>query len=479
MRNILQRLRKDAIIYGIGGLGGKAIGILLLPVYTRIFSPADYGMIEMLAVITGLIGACLVMGMDSAQSFFFFEQKGKGEVAQAELITAIVHWRLLWGGVLVVISIVLAPWLNQWFFDGQLGLEHFAVAFAGILFVQISRQGAEIYRLLYRPIAFFTVSLGQSILAAATGLILIVGFGWGIVGYFSGILAGAVITSIIVWLMLRRFWVMKHVGREWWPRLLKFGAPFLPAGIAAYTLNASDRWFVNYYGGADELGLYALAARFAMIVMLAVGSFRSAFRPIANDIIAANDESARTFHRDVAQIYVGLGMVAAITLTVASPFLVRWLTPTAYHGSYPIVGILSGAYIAFGLFPVVAGGIIRSERTIWFAVAAGIAAVVNILLDFLMVPLYGGIGAAIATSCAFVLWTGIVMFKSEQLWKVGYRLDVMATQLAIGIGGVTLILWLFDNDRGPVEVSLATVAILAALYLTIRGKLGNVRDYKF
>ena len=73
IKSRFKQLGKDSVIYGIGGIIAKGIGFFLLPVYTRIFSPAEYGTIEMLMVLNQFLGALLVMGMDAAQSFYFFE----------------------------------------------------------------------------------------------------------------------------------------------------------------------------------------------------------------------------------------------------------------------------------------------------------------------------------------------------------------------------------------------------------------------
>ena len=74
--NRLRQLGKDSMIYGMGGIAAKGVSFLTLPIYTRIFSPAEYGSIEMLAVISSFLAALLVMGMDSAQSMFFFQAQG-------------------------------------------------------------------------------------------------------------------------------------------------------------------------------------------------------------------------------------------------------------------------------------------------------------------------------------------------------------------------------------------------------------------
>src|SRR5689334_11808469 len=120
MTSRLRQLGRDSLIYGVGAIAAKGIVFFLLPVYTRIFSPADYGVIEMLTVIASLLSALLVMGMDSAQSFYFFAEKAAGRAAQAQLVGAILQWRLTWGVAIVALATATAPLINRFFFDGSL-----------------------------------------------------------------------------------------------------------------------------------------------------------------------------------------------------------------------------------------------------------------------------------------------------------------------------------------------------------------------
>ena len=78
LKSRFKQLGKDSIVYGIGGMIAGGMGLFLLPLYTRFFAPSDYGVIETLNVINSFLGAVLILGMDSAQSFFFFQQKESG-----------------------------------------------------------------------------------------------------------------------------------------------------------------------------------------------------------------------------------------------------------------------------------------------------------------------------------------------------------------------------------------------------------------
>ena len=86
----LNQLGKDSAVYGLGGVLAKSVSFFTLPIYTRIFTPADYGTIDMLAVLSSFLGAILVMGMDSAQSMYFFKHKEEGKAAQARIVSAIL-----------------------------------------------------------------------------------------------------------------------------------------------------------------------------------------------------------------------------------------------------------------------------------------------------------------------------------------------------------------------------------------------------
>ena len=103
----LRQLGKDSLVYGLGAVLAKSMAFFLLPVFTRIFPPAQYGAIEMLTAIASFVSALLAMGMDSAQSFYFFEQKDQGRAAQARLVSAILQWRLTWGLAIVGTIIIL------------------------------------------------------------------------------------------------------------------------------------------------------------------------------------------------------------------------------------------------------------------------------------------------------------------------------------------------------------------------------------
>lgn len=455
----LKQLGKDSLIYGIGGIFAKGISFFLLPIYTRIFTPADYGAIEMLGVISSFLAAILVMGMDSAQSMYFFKYKDEGQVAQARIVSSILQWRLIWGSMIVLVATMLAPLLNAAFFNGKLGWECFAIAFVGTLFAQIMSQSAEVMRLLYRPWGFTGITLSQSLLAAAMVLTFVLVFEQGILGFFFGTAVASIVVAVFGWYQLRQYLRFESIHHDLWLQLLRFGAPLIPAAVAMYFMNTADRWFVQYYHGEEALGVFAVGAKFALLMAIAVETFRQAWWPIAMDAMHS-DDGPETF-RLIARLYMGFGTASIVILTFLSPWLVQWLTAPAYHDAWPIVGILAWQALFYGFFLIVSAGIWKAEKTYLNLYLMGGAAIFGLLLNWLLVPNYGGIGAALSTSLTYFLWTVASIVISERCWHVGFNLGIHLSQIGLGIS--TAVLLIVDGLNNWLSLSLVGMALLLLL----------------
>ncbi len=459
-----KQLGKDSIVYGLGGILAKGISFFLLPVYTRIFAPADYGLITMLTVISSLLAGLLAMGMDSAQSFYFFAQKESGRASQARLITAILQWRLTWGAAIVGGSLLLAPLLNTMFFDGRLTWEYFAVAFVGALFTQLMNQSVEVFRLLYRPWPYLGITLGNTLVSTVITVVLVVWLDWGVISFFIGSGIGAVIGSLFGWWAIRTYLDWSTWHWDWWPKLVRFGAPLVPSTLAMYVLNTADRWFISFYHGQDALGLYGVGAKFAILIALAITTYRQAWWPISMDAI--HSPEGPLLFRTMARLYLGMGSIGIILLTVLSPWLVSFFTAPAYHTAYPIVGILAWQSIFYGFYLISSAGIWKKQATGWYPVIMAIAALLNVALDAWLVPQFGNIGAAVATSTSFFVWNVLAIWISEKLWPIHYPLGILGLQIGLAVAAMSAILILYSQNQGlwiVIAVAAVTTMILAGL----------------
>jgi O-antigen/teichoic acid export membrane protein len=239
----------------------------------------------------------------------------------------------------------------------------------------------------------------------------------------------AVAVAIFGCYKIRHYLDFSRIHTNWWPKLLRFGFPLLPAGMAMYFMNTSDRWFINYYHGEEALGLFSIGAKFALIMALVVETFRKAWWPIAMDSMYT--ENGEAVFRVIGRIYIGLGSIAVITLTIMSPWLVRFMTGPKFHSAWPIVGIMAWQSLLYGFFLIASIGIWKAEKTYLNLYLMGGAALVGILLNWLLVPSFGAIGSAIANVLTYIVWIVSSLIISEKYWKVSFNIGTMIFQLAL------------------------------------------------
>ncbi|MDC0528831.1 oligosaccharide flippase family protein [Gammaproteobacteria bacterium] len=463
----LKQLSRDSLIYGVGAILAKSVSFLLLPIYTRIFSPEEYGSIEMLILISGFFGAVMMMGLDSAQSMYFFKYKDEGKSKQAQIISSILQWRLVWGSGVVLVATIITPSIYAVLFNSSLKIEHFFIAFVSTFFAQILSQSIEIFRLLYRPWSFILVSVAEIIMAAILILSFVLIFDYGIFGFFIGSAISGLIISFFSWFFLREYLTFSRVHYNWWPMLLKFGAPLVPAEAALFLMSTLDRWFINFYYGSEALGLFAVSAKFSLIIAATVGVFRKAWWPIAMDSMHS-DDGPETF-RLISRLYIGLGSALGIIMVMLMPWLLKVFTAPVYHNTWPIASILVWQAILYGFFLIGSAGLWKRERTDINLYLMITAAIVGIFFNWLLVPLYGSYGAAVATVITYLFWNMITMFVSNYLWPIKIPFFLLGFKLILALSFTML--YTLNVDERYIENnlvhSLGFIVIITLIILTI------------
>lgn len=463
--SFLKQLGSDSVVYGLGGVIAKGVSFLLIPILTRVFSPAEYGSMEMLIVVSSFIASVLVMGMDSAQSMYFYKVKKDGSSAQAQVVTAILQFRAFWGVLVVLLASILSPYLNLWFFNGELKPIYFIISFAGALFSQIMIQSAEVMRLLYRPWDYILITISNSIFSGLFGLFCIIFLQLGILGFFVGILVSSIFVGLIGWFRIRELLIFGKIQWHLWPALIRFGAPLMPSGIVFYFMSTADRWFIQYFHGANELGLFAVAARLALILSLIVETFRQAWWPIAMDSLN-NDEDTAIFSI-IARLYLGLACAAIILLTYLSPWLVSWVAGPNYAEAWKMVGILSFQAVFYGFFLIVSVGIWKSEKTYLSLPIMVLACIVGLGLNWLLVPMYAGLGASIASVLTYFIWVILTLYISQILMKVDFQFKIMALQILTTVCFLFLFIYQLKGEFILINLPLAAFLSIALIYLSV------------
>jgi O-antigen/teichoic acid export membrane protein len=427
----IHHLIRDIAVYGAGNLILKATAFFTIPIYTRIFTPGEYGMWSFIATAIGLLNSILVLGGDSAYDRFFFEAKTK---EGRRLVTSTWFGFLaLWSVGWVVLCLPFSGLYSVWSFGTKgYGLLFILTLLASPLTL-INSMCGQALRNRFQARLFTTMNVVSTLLIVGFSLIGAVVMKLGLVGLLGGTLfATLVILPIRLWTvrdLLRPVFSVK-VLRD----LLMFGAPLIPSSLAYWVFAMSDRILLGKLSTLEQVGLYTVANQVTIILVFFHGALGQAWSPHAIRVYEEQPEQASVFFgRVMTYILAGFGLLSVGITTFSHEILMVLSTPPFYAARLAI-GPLALGFVAYGTTQVTALGISLKKKTHYFALFSWAAALLNVGLNVLLIPIWGMIAASWTTMATYLFLTLVYLTVSQRLWSVAYE-----TRRALVLAGLTFI----------------------------------------
>jgi O-antigen/teichoic acid export membrane protein len=424
----LKRLGKHSVIYGLGGLVSRILAVLLLPLYTHYLSRSDYGQIETLVALITVLTIVLRFGISSAFFRFYFDAD---DDAGRRLVLRTSFWFTMTMATIGLVAVAaLATPISQALF-GEADAANLVRASAVALWAQMNyEQLTSLFRVEERSVAFVIASLTNVVLTVGATILLVVVLDRGPLGVIVGNFTGTLLVYLAL-LGYRREQLGLQLDRGLLRRMNHFGMPLVPSALLLWVTNFSDRLFLVKLTDTAEVGLYSVGVRIASAMVLLLTAFRMAWPAFAYSI-QSDDEAKRTYAWVLTYLIV-LSTWIATALTLLSPWLVAWLTAPAYASASRVVGPLAFAAVSFGGFIVLSIGIGRARRTQFNWVITGVAAIVNVTLNLTLIPIYGMMGAAIATVAAYTVMFAGMAWWAQRIFPVPYQWRRVLTAAAAGV----------------------------------------------
>jgi O-antigen/teichoic acid export membrane protein len=455
----LGELARHSAIYGFGSLVSRFIAVLLLPVYTRYLSPADYGLIETLIALSAILTVLLAAGVKSAFFRFYFDEKDAE--GHRRVIRTSFWFTMAMGTAGLVAGLILAGPISSVLFGTGDHANLVRAAFVGLWAHVNYEQMTSLFRVEQRSVAYLIATLINLGLTVGATVMLVVVWDKGPIGVIVGNFTG----TLIVYLGLLAY-RREQLGLEWDRRLLRemnrFGMPLVPSALFLWALNFSDRFFLVKLAGPREVGLYSIGVRVASAIILLLAAFRTAWPAFAYSI--EDDREAARAYSFVLTYLVAVTSWMALALSVLAPWLVELLTTEEFYPAERVVAPLAFAAAAFGAYIVVVIGIgrARQTRSNWWI--TGAAAALNVALNVALIPEYGMMGAAVATIGAYaVLFLGMA-WKAQRVFPVPYQWRRVATAFGVAVG-LTIV-------GRSLDVPLGGAVALVAVYPLVLLPLG-------
>ncbi|MCD4728685.1 MAG: lipopolysaccharide biosynthesis protein, partial [Pirellulales bacterium] len=444
---------KHAAVYGFGTLLLQASGVVLLPLYTRYLTPADFGILEILERTGSVLTILLMANGVSGAAFSFFCQ-ARDDQDRARIVSTVSL--VVWLGILIgmVAIIAGAQPLSQ-----LLGIDDTRLTILGL--------AASIVQLLpMLPMAFMQArvqSVGYIVASLITmffrvGLVVLA-VTWGGLGVW-GVLWGTLIASLFSGLVLTA-WEFHRWGFHPDPSKLlpvvRFAWPFMPGGLCGFVLFSGDRFFLLQHGGPDEVGVYALGARLAGIVSTV--AFVPLFKVWSAWLygVYRRPDGSRAVGRMITRLLAPYVFVGVGVCLFQHEILLIFGT-AAYSGAASVIGPLIAARFFISAQVLMDGAFYVYRRT---GLKLGItlfASVVVIVLYSLLIPRYQAVGAALAALGAFFVYAAATHLVSQRVFRIKYEYGRVAAML---VSGVAVVLLAEQLDLGMMNIP-AKLALWAA-----------------
>jgi O-antigen/teichoic acid export membrane protein len=455
---------KDSVVYGLGNGLKKFIGLFLLPFYTRALSVGEFGMLETLGTTAALLGGFLSVGLDSACGFYYFKAP---EEEKGDVLSATFFLRLL--SVLVIVPLLFfREYFSQLLFRSS---SHGLLIVLLLLLVPVNLMMSEqshLFRYFRQPWRYNLITIIKSLTNIGIGITLVIVLKQGVEG---AIWARIGSSFLVVTLAFFGFNFRKYSFRFsliWGKQLLKYGFPLIWAGIATWIYNSSDRYFLLHYHNLHNVGLYSIGAIFSQPVLLINMAVQMSFGVLFFQSYYNEKDEAKTATRkmaiDIYQLYLVGSVVLATGLSVFANILVPFVATPDYADGARVVPLLVFSYIAAQSYQTMGPGISLSEKTWHFAWITGLTALLNIGLNFLLVPRWGYMGAGLATLISFIVYWQIKVKVAARYFPVAYPFFRINAFFLLAVS-VSLAIVLGVQNQGVIMRIGALVLVTASAFL--------------
>jgi O-antigen/teichoic acid export membrane protein len=403
----LRKIFTNTLIYTIGPQFPKIASLFVLPIITKHLTAIDYGVSGIVMAYTGLLSALKDLGMAVNLSNVFFKHPTKWQIVWRQLHAYLSGWSVLFTviqGILLYLVIPREALENRW-------LIILLYSVPALFFEVTITLGTRYYQFSQKPFYMGVVSAFVGSLSIALNLITIAYFKMGYMGWFLSTFIATFVLFLFYFFPLYFKYKLtpiikfrkKFIGNQ-----LKISLPVIPHAYSSYLLNSSDRVVMNVLGiKLDQLGTYNIAYNFGSYFDFIGNAIGMAVAPVYTKLFVLKQEKILRVMTFMLQ-YISLAGSFIIALWIKELFRLL-IKNTELQAGYSLAIIIVMGYNYRPMYWASVNKLAFYEKTKHLWKISFIAGVINIVLNFIFIPIYGFKVAAITTFIG-LMWIGFSGF---------------------------------------------------------------------
>lgn len=415
------RLGKEAAVYGLSSILGRLLNFILVPFYTNLLLTSEYGVVANIYAYIAFVFVVYGYGMEAA----YMRYVSSLEIGDRKQNFSAPFFSHVITSIVFSVGIhVAAPVLAQWI--GIDPSQASLIRYAGwiLFFDTLAIIPFASLRMENKAFLFASLRILNIVINVVFNIVFIVGFGM----KAEGVLIANLLASGLTFVILFSYafpQVTFRFSKKLYSELLRFGLPYVPAGIAGIAMQVIDRPILKALTDDATVGIYQANYRLGVLMMLVVGMFDYAWRPFF--LSHANDPDAKPLFARVFTYFVAFMSFILVSVSLFIDDLVRiqifgrYFIHPDYWGGLSIVPWILLSYVFTGAYVNFVVGVYLEKKTKYLPYATGAGGAVNVAINFWLIPKFGMLGAAYATLLSYIVMAVGIYFASQKFYYVEYE----------------------------------------------------------
>lgn len=457
MLSDFRKLFRQSAIYGLGTLSTKLAGFILIPLYTKSFSVSQFGILGLLEVSAAVVISFFGFSLYSGFFRWYWDKNSEGK--KESLFFTVIMFQF---GILVITYFAALPFLkdlSQLILDSPDYSYLLRLMLISSLIQIVLVMPNTLLRLQEKPWLFTLANIVQLIFSLIVTVYFVAFRNAGIEGIYYGQITG----SIAFALVLVRY-TIKNMKFRFETALLGeiivYCFPLFLSGVALVMLNVTDRYSLKVLGNMADVGLYSYGFKLANTLnVFLITSVNFAIQPMIYRMMNAPDN--KRFYAKLMTYFTFGTMIFALGMMVFGMEITKvFAKRVEYFDAWYIFPFIIYS-IVFGMMKDVATtGLSISKKTKVIAITVIITAVFNLVLNNVLIRLFGNQGAALSKMLSMLVFFILTLYFAQKVYPIPYEIKRIAIMLitAAGIYGISV---LFNSWNLIPRMTVKSILILS------------------
>lgn len=456
MLQAIKKTARSSIIYGLGNISTKLIGIVLMPLYTNtnILTVEDFGVLGVVDVTIQVLVALLGLSLYQAYFRWYWDKEHTSD--RRSIFFTLFAVLALLGGLLVTAGGFTSSQLSAVLFNS---IDYGRVLFLMLISVALqilAQLPLSLMRLEERP-GFYTITnITRLFVTLVLTVLFITRLDRGLEGIYEAQILGNLFFFVITSSYIYRSSVFKL---KWMvlKEMLEYSVPLTVASVSGILLATLDRYVLNYKATLLDVGIYTTAFRFANTIrVFVVHSLQLAVAPTIFKLM--DHPNNKAIYSRIMTYFAVLVIYASLVLSIfGAEILDLFVTDKIYHKALFIIPILSLGILLSTIKDVAINGLNIVKKTKIVSVIVPLVAAFHLGLSYLIIPVFGVYGAAVASAISQSIFLLVVLHFAQKYYPIPYEFKRIV--MSFGIALVMLIV--------GINISCSSVLLNILLKLTI------------